>query len=100
MAQLHQEEMLCSVLKGVLNKSKIDPSSVEDIQVGNVLPIGGGATLARIATLNAGFPDTTSVATVNRQCSSGLQAVANIVHAINSGSINIGIGKKKFKTKL
>lgn len=76
----------------MLEKSKIDPALVEDIQVGNVLPIGGGATLARIAALNAGFPDSTSVATVNRQCSSGLQAVANIVHAIQSGSINIGIG--------
>ena len=89
---MHQEEMLCSVLKGVLAKTKVEASLVEDIQVGNVLPIGGGATLARIAVLNAGFPDSTSVATVNRQCSSGLQAVANIVHAIQSGSINIGIG--------
>lgn len=38
------------------------------------------------------FPSTTSVATVNRQCSSGLQAVAFISAAIKSGSIEIGIG--------
>jgi len=39
----------------------------------------------------AGFPETTSIATTNRQCSSGLQAVANIVGAIKLGTINIGI---------
>lgn len=40
----------------------------------------------------AGLPDTTSVYTVNRLCSSGLQAVANIANAIRSGQIDIGIG--------
>jgi len=40
----------------------------------------------------AGFPDSTAVSTVNRQCSSGLQAVANIAAAIKTGSIDAGIG--------
>ena len=39
------------------------------------------------------FPESTSVATVNRQCSSGLQAVASIVAAIKAGYIDIGIGR-------
>ena len=76
----------------MIAKTKINPSLVEDIIVGNVLPPGGGATVARMASLHAGFPETTSVATVNRQCSSGLQAVASIVSAIQSGFIEIGIG--------
>lgn len=76
----------------MLKRAKIQPALVEDIMVGNVLPPGGGATVARIAALNAGFPVTTSVATLNRQCSSGLQAVASIAQAIESGSISIGIG--------
>ena len=37
-----------------------------------------------MAMFHAGYPDTTSVMTVNRQCSSGLQACANIVHAIQA----------------
>ena len=38
------------------------------------------------------FPDKVSVATVNRQCSSGLQAVASIAGAIKAGYIDVGIG--------
>lgn len=86
------EELLAAVLKAILEKTKIDPGLVQDIQVGNVLPPGGGATVARMAALYAGFPDKTSLATVNRQCSSGLQAVAHVAHAIKAGSIDIGIG--------
>lgn len=40
----------------------------------------------------AGFPETTAVTTLNRQCSSGLQALANIASSIKSGFIDIGIG--------
>lgn len=65
---------------------------IDDIVVGNVLPAGGGATVARMAMLAAGYPETTSLMTVNRQCSSGLQAVAQVVDAIRNGTIEIGIG--------
>ncbi|KAI3643811.1 hypothetical protein MP228_009975 [Amoeboaphelidium protococcarum] len=87
-----QEEILAFALKGILDKTGIDPALVEDIQVGNVLPPGGGATLARMSMLYAGYPDTSSVSTVNRQCSSGLQACASIVASIQTGVIEVGIG--------
>jgi len=45
-----------------------------------------------MALFYAGFPVETAVMTVNRQCSSGLQAVANVVSAIKAGFIDIGIG--------
>ncbi|KAJ1667962.1 3-ketoacyl-CoA thiolase with broad chain length specificity [Coemansia sp. RSA 1813] len=86
------EYLLGNILKGVLERSKLDPALVDDICVGNVCPPGGGATLARMAAIYAGFPHTTSVQTVNRQCSSGLQAVVHIAHAIQAGMIDIGIG--------
>lgn len=40
----------------------------------------------------AGFPETSSVASLNRQCSSGLQAVTNIANMITAGQIDCGIG--------
>jgi acetyl-CoA acyltransferase 1 len=92
LAQTFHEEMLAHVLKAVLERTRINPSLIEDVQVGNVLPPGGGATLARMAQLFAGYPDTSSISTVNRQCSSGLQACATIVSAIQTGIIEIGIG--------
>jgi acetyl-CoA acyltransferase 1 len=86
------EEMLAGVFKGLIEQTKIDPAIVNDIAVGNVLPPGGGATNARMAALYAGFPETSSVSTLNRQCSSGLQAVVQIATAIQAGLIEVGIG--------
>ena len=91
---VHAEMMLASVLKGVLAKTGIDPKLIEDVVVGNVLPPGGGATVARMAALYAGIPESSAVMTVNRQCSSGLQAVAQVASAIKSGYIDIGIGRR------
>lgn len=49
------EDMLSAALKGILERTKIDPKLVDDIQVGNVLPPGGGATVARMAMFHAGY---------------------------------------------
>lgn len=85
--------MLAPVIKAVYTRSGLDPKLVEDVSVGNVCPPGGGAVAARMAILAAGLPDTTSVNTVNRQCSSGLTAVAQIANQIKAGQIDIGIGE-------
>jgi acetyl-CoA acyltransferase 1 len=86
------EEMLSHVFKGVIQQTGINPGLVQDITVGNVLPQGGGATNARMAALHAGFPESTAVSTLNRQCSSGLQAVVQIATAIQAGLLEVGIG--------
>ncbi|RPA77821.1 thiolase [Ascobolus immersus RN42] len=85
-------ELLAGILKGLRERSNINPALVEDITVGNVLAPGGGATEFRAAALLAGFPVSTAVRATNRQCSSGLQAVIDIAHAIRAGQIEIGIG--------
>merc|ERR1711900_153599 len=73
-------------------RSKIVPALVEDIAVGSVLPPGGGATEFRAAALAAGFPVSAAVKSLNRQCSSGLQACVDIANAISSGMIEVGVG--------
>lgn len=88
----HPTEMLSAVLKGVVERVKVDPKIVQDIVVGTVLAPGGGATQARMAMFLAGFPEEVSIATTNRQCSSGIQAVATIAAAIKNGYIDVGIG--------
>lgn len=70
--------------------SKIDPSLINDICVGNVLS-SGAAYEARAAALAAGFPIITSVQVINRFCSSGLMAVTAIANAIRAGQIEIGL---------
>lgn len=67
-------------------------SRIGDVCVGNVLQPGGGAVMGRIAQLLSGMPHTVPLSAVNRQCSSGLQAVANIFAAIKAGFIDAGVG--------
>ncbi|TDL21890.1 thiolase [Rickenella mellea] len=86
------EEILSAVLRALYTKVSLDPSLIEDIAVGNVLPAGGGASAARMAALHAGIPHTTALNTVNRQCSSGLTSIAQIANEIRTGQIDIGIG--------
>ncbi|PGG99974.1 hypothetical protein AJ80_09261 [Polytolypa hystricis UAMH7299] len=85
-------DLLAGVFKGLIEKSKIDPALVEDIAVGSVLAPGGGATEFRAAALVAGFPEATAVKSLNRQCSSGLQAIVDIANALKAGVIDVGIG--------
>lgn len=85
-------DLLAHTFTNLISRSKIDPAFVEDISVGCVLAPGGGATEYRAAALVAGFPESTAVKSLNRQCSSGLQACVDIANAIRSGMIEVGIG--------
>lgn len=90
--KVEPELLLSSCLSSVCKKAGIPTSLVDDIQVGNVLAPGGGAIIARMAMFHAGFPEQTTISTCNRQCSSGLQAVASIAASIRGGFIQVGIG--------
>lgn len=85
-------DLIVGVLSAIIDRSKINPNYVDDICVGTVLAPGGGATEMRAATLAAGFSETTAVRSLNRQCSSGLQACVDIANQIKTGMIDIGIG--------
>ncbi|KAK2513312.1 Acaa1 [Columba guinea] len=58
---------------------------------GNVLQPGAGALIARVAQFLSGIPETVPCSSVNRQCSSGLQAIINIAGGIRNGSYDIGL---------
>lgn len=84
--------LLTKILKGTMDRLRLDPREIEDIAIGNVQMGGAYAGPARMAQLIAGFPETTPLYSLNRQCSSGLQAVANVAESIMSGRIDAGIG--------
>jgi acetyl-CoA acyltransferase 1 len=87
------DELLASVLRALIEKTNVNPSEVGDIVVGTVLGPGSQrASECRMAAFYAGFPETVPIRTVNRQCSSGLQAVADVAAAIKAGFYDIGIG--------
>ncbi|MBA0696394.1 hypothetical protein Goari_002948 [Gossypium aridum] len=89
----YPDDLLAPVLRAVIEKTNLNPSEVGDIVVGTVLAPGSQrASECRMAAFYAGFPETVPVRTVNRQCSSGLQAVADVAAAIKAGFYEIGIG--------
>ncbi len=66
---------------------KLDPGEIEDVILGCGYPSGKqGSNIARVAALKAGLPVTAAATTVNRFCSSGLQAAAMAAHAILEGA--------------
>lgn len=85
-------ELLAGLLEGLVQKSGVDPKLIGDVVVGNVCNPGAGVNEHRGAQLVAGIPYTTPFMAVNRQCSSGLMAVATIANSIRAGQIDIGIG--------
>lgn len=91
LASLAPEQLLAPLFKAVVDKTGLDMNSVGECCIGTVL---GGSVVgisARMAQLAAGFPVEVPTSTVNRQCASGLQAVATVSDAIRSGRIDIGL---------
>ncbi|KAI1851531.1 hypothetical protein JX265_012387 [Neoarthrinium moseri] len=84
------EYIAYALLKEVKDRIGFDPALVEDICFGNVSD-GKAAYKIRAASLGAGFSNTSGASSVNRFCSSGLKATADIAHAISQGSIEVGI---------
>ncbi|PYH78884.1 thiolase [Aspergillus uvarum CBS 121591] len=89
----YPEELLANVLRATLEANpNLDPALIDDVAIGSVLQELGGAKAGRMAQIHAGFPNTVSFHTINRQCSSGLAAISTIANGIRAGAINIGVG--------
>ncbi|XXM73836.1 thiolase family protein [Lysinibacillus sphaericus] len=89
---MRPDDLAGEILKGLMNKSGIDPKYVDDIIFGCVTQSGEQAgDIARVAALIAGFPIEVPGTTIDRQCGSGQQAVHFAAQAILSGDMDIVI---------
>src|SRR5437667_8413780 len=88
------DEMAAHCIRDVLRKTtQLDPSEVEDVILGCAQPHGPqGSNVARVAAIRAGLPATVAATTVNRFCSSGLQAIAMAAHEIVHEGADAAIG--------
>ncbi len=79
--------MAAHTIKHAVARAGIDPAAVEDVYLGNIAH--GGGNIARNAALLAGLPITTSGATLNRFCSSGLNTIALAANAITQDGVDV-----------
>lgn len=78
-------------MQAAVQRARITPADVNDAMIGNVLCELGFAKTGRMALNAAGFPNSTTFHTVNRQCSSSLQAITHVSHSIMAGQIDVGL---------
>ena len=82
-------DMGAMVVKEAVKRAGIEPSDVDETIVGQVGQIAECGFVARAVSLKAGLPETTCAYSVNRQCGSGLQAIADAVMEIQTGFADV-----------
>ena len=88
------DDLAAHCIQDVLRKTPaLDPAEIEDVVLGCGQPHGPqGHNIARVAAMLAGLPPSTAGTTVNRFCSSGLQAIAMVAHQIMHEGVDAAIG--------
>jgi acetyl-CoA acyltransferase len=89
------DDFSIEMLKGVLDSlgDKFPKEIVDDVVMGCAMPEAEqGLNVARMIGLGAGLPESSSAITINRFCSSGLQAIATVAERVQLGVIDCGIG--------
>lgn len=83
---MRPDDLAAAVIGGLVERTGIDPAQVEDVILGCAFPEAEqGWDIARVAAMKAGLPVTVPGMTVNRLCSSGLQAIALAAERIQAG---------------
>ncbi|BAS08913.1 putative acetyl-CoA C-acetyltransferase VraB [Arthrobacter sp. Hiyo4] len=81
--ELRAHQLLAPVLADLLADSRVPAEEVKDVVIGNA--VGGGGNVARLALLEAGLPVGVPGLTVDRQCGSGLDAIALAARLVAAG---------------
>jgi len=92
LASVRADDLAAIPIKAVVERSRIDPSSIDDVILGCTNQAGeDNRNVARMALLLAGLPVEVPGQTVNRLCGSGLQAAASAAQAIKAGEGDVFI---------
>lgn len=89
LSSLSATQLGATAIKGALDKINLDPASVEEVYMGNVVQAGVGQAPARQAAIAAGIADTVPCTTVNKVCASGMKALMNAAQTIALGDASI-----------
>ena len=84
-------ELGALVVREAVARAGIDPASVDECIMGNVIQAGNGQNPARQAALNGGLRDHVAALTINKVCGSGLKAVMLAAQGIATGDIDVAV---------
>jgi len=92
MVGIRPDDLASQVVRGLMEKIKIEPSHVNDLVLGCAFPEGSqGMLMAKGVAILAGLPETVGGSVVNRFCGSSMDAVHQISSRIETGDIEMGI---------
>ena len=86
---VQSSDLGASVIKGLLDKSKINKSDIDEIIIGQVLTAGLGQNPARQASMKAGLPKEIPAHIVNQVCGSGIRSIASAYQSLKSNDSKV-----------
>lgn len=89
LASLRADQLGSAVIAGLIERTGIEASAVDEVILGQVLSAGSGQNPARQASVNAGLPHQVPAMTINKVCGSGLKAVHLAAQAIALGDAEV-----------
>jgi len=90
LAGMRGDDLAAQILNGLVERARIEPGAVDDVQMGCVTQIGEqGWNIGRMAVMAAGWPVEVSGTTVDRQCGSSMQTNFNAAAAIAAGQLDV-----------
>jgi acetyl-CoA C-acetyltransferase len=93
LADMEPAELAAAVMKSAIERSGVDPKTINYVTVGNTIPTESRFPyVARVAAIQAGLPMDSVAMAVNRLCSSGLQGIVTTAQNILLGDCDYGIG--------
>lgn len=91
LANVPAVDLGATVLRSLLDKTGVDPTTVDEVILGHVLTAGAGQNTARQAAIKAGLPHAVPAMTLNKVCGSGLKALHLAAQAIRCGDAEVVI---------
>ncbi len=92
LADYRPDEMAAVVIREAAGRAGLSPDAIQDVVMGCAFPESPqGMNVARIAVMRAGLPDSISAMTINRFCSSGLEAMAVAAAKLEAGLIDVAV---------
>ena len=92
LAAVRPDDLAAAVMKAIVERNRLDPKTIDDVIFGDANQAGeDNRNVARLSALLAGFPTSVTGTTVNRLCSSSMEAVIQAARAVETGDAGVAL---------